>query len=504
MIAFKNKYIIFLSLFIALFFTGCKDKWDEHNKIQDPMLAVNLLTQIKLNPDLTKFADLLVKTGLDKVIASSKTFTIWAPTNLAITNMDQTVLSDTAKLNQFVKNHISTQSYLSSMPNPILTIRTLNGKNILFTKTTFEEATIITADRYVGNGILFTVDKAIVPKPNVWQYFNSTATSLQQKFLQSLNYQYVDSTLATVTGIDPKTGLPILKPGTGIVTKNRFSQKVVDVNNEDVKYTYVILTDAAFTAEKTKLSKYFNVADPKSTPARNAFVADSLVNWTIVKDLAFQGDYSANLPDTLTSVDSVRVHLDKSAIIETHKVSNGVVYVMSRIDYKMANKMKPIIIQGTNNVSSPSTAIPIYASMLSASGTRTSYTRRNPNTGLDFRQILVVNTGKASFWYHYLPVVNSVTYHVYWMAVRDFNTTGTVAAPIVYFQQAVTFGTPAILPALPYKQVGILNYNEVYLGDYTSSAYGNLDTFLVSDPTLTTNGTNSMVLAYIKLVPITN
>ena len=63
MIAFKNKYIIFLSLFIGLFLSGCKDKWDDHNKIQDPIIAVNLLTQIKLNPDLTKFADLLNKTG---------------------------------------------------------------------------------------------------------------------------------------------------------------------------------------------------------------------------------------------------------------------------------------------------------------------------------------------------------------------------------------------------------------------------------------------------------
>lgn len=503
MIAFKNKYIIFMSLAIGLMFTGCKDKWDEHNKIQDPTLAVNLLNQIKQNPDLSKFADLLNKTGYDKVVASSKTFTIWAPNNLAITNMDQTVLSDTTKLKQFVANHISNQSYLTNMAVTPLTIRTLNGKNIVFTQTTFEEANILTADRFVGNGILHIVDKAIVPKPNVWEYLNSSATSLQKAFMQSLSYQFVDSTLATVTGIDPKTGLPVLKPGTGVVNKNYFFQRAVDLSNEDKKYTYVILTDAAFTAEKDKLSKYYTIINPNATIARNAFVSDSLTNWAISKDLVFNGDYSSNLPDTLISNDSVRIHLDKSAIVETHKVSNGVVYVMNRIDYKMANKMKPLIIQGPNIQSSPSTATTIWASTYGAYGTRTTLTRRNPNTGLDFTELYVYNTGKASYWVHYYPRLNSVTYHVYWMAVRDFNTTAVAPAVPVMFSQAVTFGSLAILPTLPYKQVDILNYNDVYLGDYTSSAYGNMDTFLIGS-TGTTSGTNSLVLSYIKMIPVTN
>ena len=506
MIAFKNKYVIFLSLVIGLIFTGCKDNWDEHNKIQDPMLAINLLNQIKLNPDLSKFADLLNKTGYDKVVASSKTFTIWAPNNLAITNMDQTVLSDTAKLKQFVANHISNQSYLTNMAATPLTIRTLNGKNIIFTQTTFEEANIIKADQYVGNGILHIVDKAIVPKPNVWEYLSSSATSIQKTFMQSLTYQYVDSTLATVTGIDPKTGLPILQPGTGIVTKNWFFKRAVDLSNEDAKYTYVILTDAAFTAEKAKLSKYFTIVNPLKTAAQNAFVSDSLTNWTVAKDLVFNGDFSVNMPDTLVSNDSVRIHLDKSAIVETHKVSNGVVYVMNRIDYKMTNKMKPLIIKGPNIQSSSSAAAVVWASTagtMSTSGVRTTLTRRNPFTQVDFTELYLYNSGKASYWVHYYPVLNSATYHVYWLAVRDFNTTAVAPALPVMFSQAVTFGSPTILPALPYKQVDILNYNEVYLGDYTTTAYGNMDTFLVGS-TGTTSGTNSLVLSYIKMVPVTN
>lgn len=488
MIAIKNKYIIFLSLFFSLFIMSCKDKWEEHDTIQDPKLAINLLTLIKQNPDLTQFATYLNKTGYDKVIASSKTFTIWAPTNLAMTSMDQSVLNDSVKLRQFIANHISDQSYLTNMAKPSLTIRTLNGKNIIFTKTKFEEATIIKADTYFGNGVLHTVDKAIVPKPNVWEYLNSTPVSIQQTYLQSLNYQKVDSTLATVIGIDPKTGNPIYKPGTGIVNKNYFFQKATDLSNEDIKYTYVILTDAAFTTEKTKLSKYYAIVNNNATPARNAFVSDSLINWAIVKDLVFNGDYSSNLPDSIMSNDSVRVHLDPNAIVETHKVSNGVVYVMNRIDYKMSGKIKPVIIQGIN-----------IAGSYGSQGTHSTLTRRNPNTGLIYSELYYSATGISSYWIKYQPTLTSTTYHVYWNAVRDFNTTGT----IVYFSQRVGFGTTALLPAFPYKQVDLLNYNDVYLGDYTVTSAGKLDTFLVGAAN-TTSGQNSIVLNYLKLVPVTN
>jgi len=85
------------------------------------------------------------------------------------------------------------------------------------------------------------------------------------------------------------------------------------------------------------------------------------------------------------------------------------------------------------------------------------------------------------------------------MAVRDFNTTGT----LVMFSQRLAFGTTALLPAFPYKPVAILNYDEVYLGDYTVTSYGKMDTFLVG-ATSTGNGTNSLVLDYIKMVPVIN
>jgi len=497
----KYRQIILLSLLIGILFASCNDKWEDHNKIQDPVLSENLLLEIQKNPDLSTFAEYLKETGYDEVVASSKTFTVWAPTNLALQNLDQTIVNDATLLKQFVGNHISNQAYLTRNANPLLTIRTLNGKNILFTKTTFEEANITVADQFVGNGVLHVIDLAIVPKLNAWEFLNNSAASLQKSFLLSQNYIYRDLTQAEVLGIDPKTGNPIYKEGTGYFQGNYFLTRTSNISNEDGKYTFILLTDAAFAAEKAKILKYFFIINPAKTPERNAAIADSLTNWYIVKDLVLKGDFTiGNLPDTLTSYDSLKIHLDPGAIVETHKVSNGVVYVMNRIDYKMSGKIKPVIIEGENYV--PYKGVTPAVSYTNTTGSRSTNTRWNPVTNKEFREIYFRDHSTNSFWIHYLPTVNAVTYKVYWVAVRDFNTTAVAPALPTMFSQRVTFVTRTLV-TLPYKQVDILNFNEVYLGDYTATSYGELDTFLVGFTT-TTNGQNSLVLDYIKLVPVTN
>lgn len=497
MTAIKNKHTIFLLILILLGFSGCKDKWEDHNQVGNPVLNQNLLEMINQNSDLSTFAGYLRSTGYDEVIASSKTFTVWAPVNSALENLDPGIVSDDSLLKQFVANHISNQAYMTRNANPLLTIRTLNGKNILFTKTKFEEAGITTPDLYGRNGVLHVIDAAVPVKDNAWQYLNDYATTVQKTFLLSQNYTYRDLSRAEITGIDPNTGNPIYKEGTGYFNSNLFLENVADLSNEDGKFTFVILTDAALTAEIAKVKPYFTVNISGLTPERNAFLTDSITKWMIMKDLVFVGDYTDdNLPDTLVSYDSVKVHLNPAAIVESHKVSNGVVYIMNSLEYRMKDKLKPVIIEGENYV--PNTLVTPAVSYMNTSGTRSVRTRKNPYTNQNFTEIYFYNHGTSGYWIHYLPTLNSgVTYNVYWVAVRDFNTTGT----ITYFTQRVAFGTTALISTLPYKQVDLLNYNEIYVGTYTSTVYGPQHAFLVAF-TSTNNSLNSLVLDYIKMVPV--
>ena len=96
----------------------------------------------------------------------------------------------------------------------------VNGKYISFTSSKFDEANI-NASKFTNNGTLYTIDKGIAVLPNIWDFVNSTASQYaQNSFVAALNFNDFDPSLAIVDSISANTGLPVYKPGTGIVAKN--------------------------------------------------------------------------------------------------------------------------------------------------------------------------------------------------------------------------------------------------------------------------------------------
>lgn len=528
------KLNILLLLFGAgILFSSCEKKWDDHNEIKDKILAENLMEQINKDPNLSKFSEYLVKTGYDKVVASTRTFTVWAPTNQALQTLDPEVINTDEKLVLFVGNHIASESFLTKAPkDSFLRIKTLNGKNVTFTSTSVDGSSLAAKDMYVGNGILHTISTAITPKVSAWQYLMASST-LQKTELQSLTYNLFDPTLAEEVGIDPSTGKPIYKEGTGVIQVNRFLRRS-DISNEDSLFTYIVLTDQAFQAERAKLTKYYTLGRQDST--------DSLTNFNVIKDLAFKGILNAdNFPATAYSDrDSVKFHLNKSAIVETHPVSNGIVYVMNSINYDLTGanntydpytKLKPILIQAESANNS--------TDFLSVK-TNTRPVRRSPD-GKIYTQLQVENHGTASYWARYrIPVANSIKYKVVWRVARETNLVPvSPASPVVagsdlvYFPLRVAFKAPALTTGLNYIPkpgvVPVLNadgtqaldaagklrfapdYQEREVGEYTVDKYysttlasgtaGALTLYLVGSTT-TGNGTNTLLMDYVKLIPV--
>src|SRR5881275_3078450 len=107
MITIKIRYTLCIMLLSCILLSACKKAWDEHNAITEEALNKTLLQQINETTDLSSFNNCLVKTGYDKVLASSKSFTVWAPTNAALQNVDPAIINDTAQLKLLVANHIA-------------------------------------------------------------------------------------------------------------------------------------------------------------------------------------------------------------------------------------------------------------------------------------------------------------------------------------------------------------------------------------------------------------
>ncbi len=498
----RNRYFILLML-VASIFAACNKQWDDHNRITDASLTVNLAQQISGNPNLSSFNQYLVKSGYDKVLASSKQFTVFAPNNAAMKNVDATILADSARLSQFVGNHISYQLYTTSLAQPTIRVPMLNGKSETLGNKTIENSNIVTADQYAQNGILQIIDRAIPVKLNIWDYVTnaggkglSTDGIKEQNYLLSQNYQVVDSVNSKQIGVDPTTGKIILQPV--YITKNHYKDGASDPANESTQYTFFVLADANYDANMNAELKYFTTSSTDST--------SKLTSFNILKDLIVPGVYSTKnepgtiaMPDTIVSPFGVKVPISMADTIRSYNASNGRVYVMNKINFRLKDKIAPIIIQGE---SEPQTGQPGAWLARTDKYNDIYYRLKNdPTTGGVFKDIYIEQNSIATggggsypppFWIGYpIQAMYTVSYKVYIRAINDSKTV---------FSQRIDFGS-INNNVFPYSAVTLNNFSEVYLGTYTPAKYGYNSVFLVGS-TSTSTGLNSLTMDYLKLVPI--
>jgi uncharacterized surface protein with fasciclin (FAS1) repeats len=470
---------LFASVLAGTLLAGCK-KWDTHNAVTDENLKQTLFEQINADTSLSTFTRLLLKTGYDQVIASSKTFTVFAPTNTALASLDAAIINDSAKLRSFVGNHIATQSYLTTSASSSIRIAMLNGKYHNMLNSTVEDAGITGADKTAKNGVLHVINKMLPVLNNCWETMvnNSAVPAGQKNYMLSLFAKVFDTSHAVQTGVDANTGQPVYQPGTDSIVTNLYWRSVYDLRDESKQYTFFVLVDTAWNAEATKYSPYFQNTDP--------LITANMAQWYVAKDFAIEGLYTpATLPDTLISKFNVKVPVDKSAIVQTITTSNGIVYIMKKVSVQPKEKLKQFIIQAEN----------YRKTSVDKRGNTYFRDRYNPLTGLDFKDILVYGHGVATFNINYrIFNVYSMKYKVYWVALNDFNFTSP------YFSQKLSIGD-STFANFNYTQVSPNVYSEVYLGEYTNPGYLDfLDLWLVAANN-TTAATDPIVCDYIRLEP---
>jgi hypothetical protein len=208
----------------------------------------------------------------------------------------------------------------------------------------------------------------------------------------------------------------------------------------------------------------------------------------ILNDLAIEGVYTpANLPDTVLSKFKTKVGIDKNAIVQTVKVSNGIVYLMRKLPVLPLHKFQPIIIQGEN----------FDFSKVNRSSVTYLRDRFNQVTGKDFRDVLVFDHNTPEFYLGYrLTNMPSMKYKAYWVALHDNinNNTGT-------FRQLLGIENPTDT-RLPYITVSPKNYNEVYLGEFQLKDFKpSLNVYLTADNN-TNDDLNKITVDYIRLEPV--
>jgi len=477
-----KKYIshafLLLSIFIGL--NSCKDAMEEHTQVVNVDNTVDLFEKIAAQPNLSKFSDYIKSTGYDKILTSSQNYTVWAPTNDALATLDAAIVSDPMKLKDYVGNHIALTSVVApKTASDTLRVVLLNKKYATLIGDKYEEASVLGAGKFVKNGALYSIDKAVATKQNIWEYMlSSTDAPLQTSYISSISTQVIDSANATIIGYN-STGTPIFAPNPPMVSRNAYWTNVADLRTESQQYTFFMLPDALYNSEAAKLSPYFAGAD----------------KFTLVRDLTVKGLYTIDkLPDTLLSTRGVKIPVAKSAIVKSYRASNGMVYIMNALPFRLKDKVPVFKIEGETPLS--------FRADRTAN---TFYRLKLDNAGIQYRDIEVYNHAFAEFYIRYFKTaVPFVKYKVYARAISGAAGDAQVASftqrYFIYNPLTSTVDVP-VYDLFATQTVTPLNYSEVYLGDYTPKQYGTLDLRLTAANSTAVN-VNTLILDYLRFEPV--
>ena len=477
-----NKKLFVGILAIAL--VSCSDPWSDRENNGDDNLNATLIEAITNTSETSKFAELLVQSGYNEILSASKTYTVFAPTNAAMAQVEASLLDTPQEIEAFVQNHIALTAYSSIRNKASEKIKMLGPKFLLFKgATTIDDATIVTADKYAANGVFHIINKALSPKQNIWQYVNGlTATSAMSNYLVSLNELNIyDSDIIAKENAIPGALADSLS--------NSFLKNVYNVNNEKNSYTLFLIEDEGYSTEVDKLTPYLQKPTVDLTATYSRYFT--------VRDMVFPKAYMpSELPSELTTRFGVTVPIDKTQIVgEPIVLSNGVIYHMKKMDVPLINRLVTTKIEGENNVSfAPSNL-----------RSKIFYREQKDPDGNFFKDIMVYNSGVTLFQLNYKATdLFSTKYKVYWRAINNYNSTATV------FQQRLIIGTVIrdnvnypneAIKNFDFKNVDVGFYGEVYLGEFTLTNSQDIDQITLFGANTITVGNNTMSLDYLKFVP---
>ena len=177
-----NKYLTSLMLLAIGGLCSCTDTWDEHyDGVADSKLFDGtIMEMVEQNPNLSKFAQVVKAAGFDTELNSSQSYTLWAPSNDALSDSEWNEWLSLASTNKkdvitrFIKNHMT--RYNVSLDNDSHIIKLLNTKTGHMSDAltaTYGHANIISANNACNNGVVHVIDAAQPYLPNLYEEIES-------------------------------------------------------------------------------------------------------------------------------------------------------------------------------------------------------------------------------------------------------------------------------------------------------------------------------------------
>jgi len=409
----KKVQIISLTIGIVLLIFGCQNIWDEHydGPVRD-LPDYNLYEFIGSNPDLSIFSQMLQKTGYDSILSVSQTFTVWAPVNSALSDID---LNDEENISEIVRNHITRGNYSTSAIQSSQ-VKMINGKNILFERAstgfTFGKAPIKEANIITGNGQVHILDGYVPYTNNILEFINRTeGLDSLDAYLESQNLLIFDPYNSTEIGFD-SAGNVVYDSVFNMI--NLVLYELGSLGTEDSFYTALLPDNTAWEEAFQRAEPYFNIPDIYGGLTRKR----TATQWAVVQDMVFREQvYDPAEFDSLVSTNGNVFYspVDIFAGAQMNELSNGIGYVTGQMPFADTSSWyKPIEIEAETESGRENANSNIYV--------RTGF-----GSGLDIsgdEYIAVSPTGTSNIAQPYvrfsIPNTLSATYNLYCIFVPAY------------------------------------------------------------------------------------
>lgn len=320
--------------------SGCNEAWDDHYTDKSALEGTSsLLEEINKDPELSTFAQMIHLVGYDELLASSQTFTVWAPVNAALTDVD---LTDKAAVTRTLANHIARFNISTATPDDE-GVKMLNGKMMYFSDgaISFGGVDIVKADIHATNGLLHKLNTAIPYSYNFREYINiHSNTSSISDFIAQFDEMLFPS---QIPGTDDVTSNDSVK-----VSYNRLLEYPIyglgNIASEDSVFSMVIPDNQAWEKAFQEIEPYFNTYNADQA------VADSIrkqqTSLAIIGDLIFRT--GLNNPLEMDSIISTSGSVISSPTnffngMEQIAASNGRIFLASSLNYDMTETFNKVI-----------------------------------------------------------------------------------------------------------------------------------------------------------------
>lgn len=355
--------ILACSFFASL--AACTDVWEDHYQV-NPTLngSENLWELISSDPELEDFAALLHATGYDTLLAKSRNYTVWAPTEMP-EEFDVNLLSDDSLVKvyrrEIVENHIADFSHVAGGirdkedKKNYDRVVVLNGKAYHFEGTvgsdySFAGNRLTSSNIVAKNGVLHKLDSYASFASNIWeQLAKEPSISTLYNFLKK-DYKREFNPGGSVAG--PIKDGKVTYLDSAFIESCRWFYEIGQINEEDSSYTVYALTNKAWNDMYDMARGYYIY--PSSAVTKNEgsgtqplnVVADSLVKEMLVRNLIFSNTvnkkYFEGRKDTLRSTsgkifkgneaDSIS-NSSKNGFVKKIELSNGTLNIVDKVNY---------------------------------------------------------------------------------------------------------------------------------------------------------------------------